>query len=67
VSRVLDGLPVVLLDDGKLLHDRMDKLRVDEEDILEAAHLQEGLGKLEDVRYAILERDGEISIIPRRK
>jgi uncharacterized membrane protein YcaP (DUF421 family) len=66
MSRLIDGLPVVLMKDGKLLRDRMDKLRVDEADILEAAHLQEGLGTLEDIRYAILERNGDIAVIPKR-
>ena len=66
VARVIDGLPVILIKDGVLLRDRMDKLKVDEEDIIEAAREQEGLATLDEVRYAVLERHGQISIIPRR-
>jgi uncharacterized membrane protein YcaP (DUF421 family) len=65
-GRLLDGLPVILIKDGVLLRDRMDKLKVDEEDIIEAAREQEGIATLEEVRYAVLERHGQISIIPRR-
>ena len=65
-SRLLDGLPVVLIQDGVLLQDRMDKLKVDRDDILEAAREQEGLATLDEIRYAVLERHGQISIIPRR-
>ncbi|HUS64690.1 MAG TPA: YetF domain-containing protein [Kofleriaceae bacterium] len=65
-ARLLDGLPVILIKDGVLLHDRMDKLKVDEEDIIEAAREQEGIATLEEIRYAVLERHGQISIIPRR-
>jgi len=65
LSALLDGLPVVILKDGELLKKRMDKLRVDEDDIIEAAHLQ-GVARMDQIRYAILERTGEISIIPKK-
>ncbi|WP_262892497.1 hypothetical protein [Parapedobacter pyrenivorans] len=32
--------------------------------ILEAARLSHGLERLEQIKYAVLERDGQISIIP---
>lgn len=62
----MDGLPVILIQEGVLLRDRMDKLKVDEEDIIEAAREQEGIATLDEIRYAVLERHGQISIIPRR-
>lgn len=67
LRRLMDGLPVLLVDDGKLLHDRMEKLRVDIDDLLEAAHLQAGVGRIDEIRYAILERNGKIAIIPRKQ
>ena len=42
----------------------MEKTKVDEEDILEAARILHGLEKMEQVKYAVLEKDGSISIIP---
>jgi uncharacterized membrane protein YcaP (DUF421 family) len=56
----------VIVDDGKLLHDRMDKARVDELDILHAARQLQGLERLDQIKYAVLERSGGITIIPKR-
>jgi uncharacterized membrane protein YcaP (DUF421 family) len=64
-DRWLEGAPLVIVDDGRLLPDRMTKMRVDEEDILEAAQSQHGLMRLEEVRYAVVMRNGEIAVIPR--
>jgi uncharacterized membrane protein YcaP (DUF421 family) len=61
----LDGRPLLLLDEGRPLQERMHRSRVDEGDILEAARELHGLERLEQIRYAVLERDGRISIIPR--
>jgi uncharacterized membrane protein YcaP (DUF421 family) len=66
VDRVLDDIPLVIVADGKPLKDRMDKARVDEDDVLDAARETHGLERLEQIRHAILERDGQISIIPQR-
>jgi uncharacterized membrane protein YcaP (DUF421 family) len=65
-DRLLDDIPLVIVADGKPLKDRMDKARVDEEDVLDAAREIHGLDSMEQIRHAILERDGQISIIPRR-
>lgn len=63
-ERILEDTPLVLVKEGKLLKERMDKVRVDEDDILEAARSSQGLRQLDEVRYAVLERSGEITIIP---
>ncbi|HKR33628.1 MAG TPA: YetF domain-containing protein [Steroidobacteraceae bacterium] len=64
-DRVLDDIPLVIVADGKPLKDRMYKARVDEDDVLDAARESCGLEHMEQIRHAILERDGQISIIPR--
>jgi uncharacterized membrane protein YcaP (DUF421 family) len=61
----LEGAPLILVDRGKLLKDRMDKCRVDENEILTAARATQGLVRMDQVEYAILERNGDISIIPK--
>jgi uncharacterized membrane protein YcaP (DUF421 family) len=61
---LIEGVPVLLMDDGKLLEENLKRERVDEEDILEAARQLQGLENLKQVKYAILERSGSISIIP---
>jgi uncharacterized membrane protein YcaP (DUF421 family) len=43
----------------------MYEARVDEDDVLDAARENYGLERMDQIRHAILERDGQISIIPR--
>jgi len=64
---VSDGAPLVIVDNGKPLVKRMEKSRVDEEDVMEAARLTQGLRHMEEILYAVLERDGTISIVPKQK
>jgi uncharacterized membrane protein YcaP (DUF421 family) len=66
LSRWLDGTPVVILENGRLLRDRLEKSRVDESDILTAARERHGLQRLDEIKYAVLERSGGISIIPKQ-
>jgi uncharacterized membrane protein YcaP (DUF421 family) len=64
MARLMDDMPVILVDRGRLLTARMDEERVDRGDILEAARLQQGFERMEQVKYAVLETNGEISIVP---
>jgi uncharacterized membrane protein YcaP (DUF421 family) len=66
IDRVVDGMPLILVANGKLLEDRMAVEGVDLEDILTSAREQHGIGRLEDIDYAVLERHGGLSIIPKR-
>ncbi len=66
VERWLDGLPMIIVDNGELLKPRMDKERIDEQDILAAARQGQGLERMDQIKYAILEVGGGISIIPKR-
>lgn len=43
----------------------MDKARIDEEDVLTAARELQGLERLDQIKYAVLERSGGISVIPK--
>ncbi|MCE7032383.1 DUF421 domain-containing protein [Lysobacter sp. GX 14042] len=63
-SRLLDDVPLILVENGTPLTGRMDKARVEEDDILEAARGLHGLENMRQVKYAVLERDGSISVIP---
>ena len=40
---------------------------MDEADVLEAARLHFGLERMDQIKYAVLEKDGSISIIPFEK
>src|SRR5215207_8905346 len=55
IERLVDGTPLILLEDGKAIQERLDKERIDEEDILEAARKLRGLERLEQIKYAVLE------------
>jgi uncharacterized membrane protein YcaP (DUF421 family) len=62
----LEGIPLVIVEHGQPLHERMKWARVDEEDILTAARELQGLARMDQIQYAILERSGGISIIPKQ-
>lgn len=64
---VMESVPLIIVDNGELLKDRMKKVRVDEKDVMEAARINHGLERMEQIKYAVLERNGVISIIPWEK
>jgi uncharacterized membrane protein YcaP (DUF421 family) len=57
---------LVLLDKGHLQFETMGKMRIREEDIMAMAR-ERGLERPEQIEYGVLERNGEISIIPARE
>jgi len=64
MERYVDGLPLVLVDQGRPQKELMNRARVDEQDILASAREKHGLERMEQIKYAILETNGMISIIP---
>ena len=64
-GQVLDGRPVVLVRNGRIIERVVSKERVDQEDILSAARCLHGLEHMEEIKHAVLEAGGKISIIPR--
>lgn len=65
VAKLIDGEPMIIVEDGQVLERRVRKARIDEADILEAARHSQGLERIDQIKFAILEKDGKISIIPR--
>ena len=65
IERCLDDVPVIIVADGRLMEDRLRKERVDQDDVLAAARSLHGLERLDQIKYAVLERNGGISIVPR--
>ena len=63
-SELLDDIPTVLVRDGVTDLDALTRERLDEDDIMEAARHHLGLERFDQVRFAILERTGGISVIP---
>jgi uncharacterized membrane protein YcaP (DUF421 family) len=64
-GRAMSSLPVVIVEDGKLLEGRAKREGVTLAEILEAGREKHGLERLEQIKYAILERHGGISVVPR--
>jgi uncharacterized membrane protein YcaP (DUF421 family) len=62
IGRIVDGVPIVLIERGKVLPPRLDGMVVQEADIMAAAR-DRGVEHLDEIEYAVLERNGEISII----
>ncbi len=65
VERWLDGLPMILVDNGRPITHLMDRARVDVEDILASARESQGLERMDQIKYAVLEVGGGISVIPK--
>lgn len=61
---VLDGEPIVLVEDGRPIERNMRRERITPEELRAAARLQQ-ISSIDDVRFAVLETNGEISFITR--
>jgi uncharacterized membrane protein YcaP (DUF421 family) len=66
LDKWIDGLPVVVIRDGKVLRDPMVKVQVDEDDVLEAARSAHGLERMQQIKHAVVERDGHITVVPQQ-
>ncbi len=64
LAKFITGTPTVLVEHGRFLHNRMRRARVTEHEILEAARYDQGIDQLDQIRFAVLEASGKISIIP---
>ncbi|MGN8342511.1 DUF421 domain-containing protein [Pseudomonas sp. SMV71] len=63
VSQLIDGGPTVIVENGRILQGRMRHARLVEADIMEAARSSQGIETLEQIKFAIIERNGKISVI----
>jgi uncharacterized membrane protein YcaP (DUF421 family) len=63
---VVDGTPLTLLKKGEWQVEVMRGMRIDREDVMAAARTK-GIRSIFDVAYAILERNGTISVIKNQK
>ena len=66
VAKILDGVPILVIENGKVHQDRMQKERVDESDILAAAREKQGLERMDQIKHAIVEASGGITIVPKK-
>ena len=67
IDRWLNSRPLVIVRDGRVLEERMRQARVNVDEVLTAARETQGLANLKQIEHAVLECNGEISIIPASK
>ncbi|HEY7154966.1 MAG TPA: YetF domain-containing protein [Gemmataceae bacterium] len=61
-GRLVDGTPVMIFCKGQWEPERMKQLCVDAQDVMAAARSQ-GMERLEQIKYVIVERNGGISVL----
>ncbi len=63
LRRAIEGAPTLLINDGQLVLQHLRREGLDEDEVLMAIR-EHGLTDLKEVRMAVLETDGSISIVP---
>jgi uncharacterized membrane protein YcaP (DUF421 family) len=67
IAKILKGVPTIVVENGRVLSGRLRRARLTEDDVLEAGRRLQGVETMDDIKFAIFEPSGEISIIPRQK
>lgn len=62
--RILNAMPMIVVENGTVLRRRIRSARVTEDNILEAARRLHGLERIDQIKFAILESTGAITIVP---
>ena len=62
----MTGKPSVIIHNGNILREEMQKIRFNMDDLNEQLRIQ-GYTKISDINFAILETNGQLSIIPKTK
>lgn len=63
VERLIEGMPTLLVERGKFIEENLNKERITPDEVFGEMH-KSGLEHLAQVKWAILETDGKISIVP---
>lgn len=66
-AKLLEGVPTVLIRDGKVDQRALDRSRVGMDEILVSARQNHGLQNTDEVKHAVLETDSGISVIPKKR
>ena len=67
IEKWMDGVPTLLVENGRPLRDRMAKARIDEADVMEAARRLRGIERMDQIKFAVLEVSGGITVIPKQR
>jgi uncharacterized membrane protein YcaP (DUF421 family) len=61
-KKILQGSPVVLIEDGNLIEGNLKRERLQPEDVAEEMRI-DGIGSFDEVRWGILESNGQFSFV----
>ncbi len=64
-QRATESMPVILVADGEVLDEVLAKEHINAEEILEAARKTQGLERMDQIKWAVQETSGGISIVPK--
>lgn len=63
-ARLIDGTALILLEQGQWRTDTLSRMRIQDDDVMASAR-DNGIARLDQIDMAVLERNGEISILPK--
>jgi uncharacterized membrane protein YcaP (DUF421 family) len=63
---VLEGDPIVIVQDGKLIERNLHRERLTLEDVMEEARSSAQIASLEEIQFAVVERNGTISFLEKQ-
>jgi len=66
LEALVEGRPDVLIRDGKLFQQTLERAKLTSHEVMTALR-EAGCSSIDEVRAALLENDGSISVIPKRK
>jgi uncharacterized membrane protein YcaP (DUF421 family) len=63
-DRLVNDGALVIVEHGEPHYERMAMARIDVDDVLEEARAAQGIERMDQIKYAVLERTGSVSIVP---
>lgn len=66
MAKLIEGTPLILIEKDTRHHKYMERERVDESEIMQAARHCHGIERMDQIDYAVVEISGDITIVPRK-
>ena len=63
-TKLLDGVPLILMEERGWRHDTLRRMMVQDDDVMNVAR-EQGIRNLTGIRIAVLEAFGQINVVPR--
>jgi uncharacterized membrane protein YcaP (DUF421 family) len=67
VAKLIEGTPLVLIEKDTKHRIYMERERVDEAEIMQAARHCHGIERMDQIDYAVVETSGDITIVPKKR